>query len=167
MVSRFTAIGWATQGLSDVSSRKGPKHAAGKARRHSAGLIIFDPDRRVLLLRAYRYWDFPKGAVEPGESVLQAATREAEEETGPRALRFPWGEPSYTTEPYSNNKVAEYFVAATDELSIVLGVNPELGRPEHHEGRWCAETEAKALLNDRVRRALEWAMKRIGDEDSP
>lgn len=140
--------------------------AGTKPRQHSAGLIIVDPDRRVLLLRAYRYWDFPKGALEPGESALQAAKREAEEETGPRGLRFLWGLSSHTTEPYSNNKVAEYFVAATDEVSIVLGVNPELGRPEHHEGRWCTETEAKALLNDRVRRALEWAMERIACGDS-
>ena len=38
----------------------------------SAGIVpvaLDDGEPRYLLLRAYRYWDFPKGVVEPGESV--------------------------------------------------------------------------------------------------
>ena len=37
---------------------------------------------RVLLLRAYRNWDFPKGLVEGGEGMLETAWRAAREETG-------------------------------------------------------------------------------------
>ena len=36
----------------------------------------------VLLLRSFRYWDFPKGMVETGEDPWDAAIREIEEETG-------------------------------------------------------------------------------------
>ena len=36
---------------------------------------------RILVLRAYKNWDFPKGRVEPGEEPLDAAKREATEET--------------------------------------------------------------------------------------
>ncbi|MGH8579780.1 MAG: NUDIX domain-containing protein [Gammaproteobacteria bacterium] len=33
------------------------------------------------MLRAYNYWDFPKGTVEPAEDPFEAACREVEEET--------------------------------------------------------------------------------------
>ena len=36
----------------------------------------------LLVLRAFRNWDFPKGLVEPGEEPLTAAKREVAEETG-------------------------------------------------------------------------------------
>ena len=42
----------------------------------------------VLLLRAYRNWDLPKGLVEPGEQPFAAACREVEEETGITDLDF-------------------------------------------------------------------------------
>ncbi|MGH8313228.1 MAG: NUDIX domain-containing protein, partial [Gammaproteobacteria bacterium] len=50
----------------------------------SAGVAVLreaPAGRLFLLLRAWRYWDFPKGAVEPGETPLQAAIREVREET--------------------------------------------------------------------------------------
>ena len=43
---------------------------------------------RVLLLRAFRNWDFPKGLIAPGEDPLTAALREAREETGLTELTF-------------------------------------------------------------------------------
>ncbi|EQD31339.1 Bis(5'-nucleosyl)-tetraphosphatase, partial [mine drainage metagenome] len=51
----------------------------------SAGLILQRPsDRRVLLLHETEEdrWCFPKGHVEPGESLIEAARRETREETG-------------------------------------------------------------------------------------
>ena len=55
-----------------------------RAARLSAGIIVvrhIDAKPNFLLLRAYEYWDFPKGIVEPGEQPLEAALREVEEET--------------------------------------------------------------------------------------
>lgn len=47
----------------------------------SAGAIVFRGDT-VLMIRVGSRWSFPKGHVEPGETLLQAAARETREETG-------------------------------------------------------------------------------------
>lgn len=133
--------------------------------RVSAGVVPFrrtPAGWRVLVLRCYRNWDFPKGLVERGEMPLQAALREAREEAALTDLRFPWGTESVTTEPYARGKVAVYFVAETDHAEVVLPVNPALGRPEHHEGRWVVPAEAHGLLVPRLQAVLAWALGRTG-----
>jgi len=130
----------------------------------AAGAVIFrrsDRGIRLLLLRAYKNWDFPKGMVEPGEDALAAARREVEEETGLADLAYPFGDEFKETLPYSGNKVARYYVAETDAEKIVLPVSPELGRPEHHEYRWVSFDEAEDLLPPRLAVVLEWAKKTI------
>jgi 8-oxo-dGTP pyrophosphatase MutT (NUDIX family) len=130
----------------------------------SAGIvpIRWDGDRwLVLVLRAFRYWDFPKGRYEEPETALQAAIRETKEEADLSDLTFPWGEDSVDTEPYNGGKVATYFVAQTQRADVVLPVSPELGYPEHHEGRWLEFDAAAELLGARVRRVLEWARSRV------
>lgn len=47
----------------------------------SAGAIVFRGDT-VLMIRVGSRWSFPKGHLEPGETLLQAASRETREETG-------------------------------------------------------------------------------------
>ena len=55
---------------------------------HSAGVIVFRDDnpRSYLLMRSALtrrpVWEFPKGALEEGETELEAAERELREETG-------------------------------------------------------------------------------------
>ena len=126
----------------------------------SAGVVVF---RRVLggqlflLLRAYRNWDFPKGEVGQGEEPLAAAQREVGEETGITDLRFTAGEVCIDTPPYARGKVARYYLAETGTEQVQLPVNPELGRPEHHEFRWLRHAEARPLLVDRLRAVLDWA----------
>lgn len=126
----------------------------------SAGAVVvrFEGDVcKYLLLRAYDYWDFPKGVVEAGEDPLVAACREVEEETGLRELSFRWGHGFSETEPYGKGKIARYYVAETTEDEIILPVSPELGHPEHHEYRWVSYQEARKLLVQRVARILNWA----------
>lgn len=50
----------------------------------SAGVVVFRPGKRVLLVHRPRYddWSFPKGKLDPGEHAAAAAVREVEEETG-------------------------------------------------------------------------------------
>ncbi|MBQ0016594.1 MAG: NUDIX domain-containing protein [Bacteroidales bacterium] len=48
----------------------------------AAGGIVTDNKGKKLIIYRYRQWDLPKGMVEPGEQLRQAATREVCEETG-------------------------------------------------------------------------------------
>jgi 8-oxo-dGTP pyrophosphatase MutT (NUDIX family) len=116
-----------------------------------------------LLLRVYRYWDFPKGQVEAGELPLEAAWREVMEETGLQRLVLRWGESYCETPPYGHGKVARYYLAESDAGKVTLGINPELGRPEHHEYRWLSYEEARALLVPRVQVVLDWAHDIVGE----
>jgi 8-oxo-dGTP pyrophosphatase MutT (NUDIX family) len=130
----------------------------------AAGAVVFrrsDRGIRLLVLRAYKNWDFPKGLVEPGEDALAAARREVLEETGLADVAYPFGDEFKETLPYSGNKVARYYLAEADAEKIELPVSPELGRPEHHEYRWISFDEAEDLLPPRLAVVLEWAKKTI------
>ncbi len=131
----------------------------------SAGMVVthqFNHECRYLLLRAYNYWDFPKGIVELTEDPFEAARREVEEEMSLRNLDFPWGQVFRETEPYGAGKVARYYLAATQEIAVTLAVSMELGRPEHHEYRWLRYGEARALLSARLTAILDWAREVSG-----
>lgn len=143
---------------------------AVRGRKLSAGAVIVrcvDATPRFLLLRVYRYWDFPKGEVESGESSLEAAIREVREETGLTDLRFPWGPIYVETPPYGRGKVARYYLARSDEGEVSLPVNPQLGRPEHHEFRWMAYGPARQALNERLRGVLDWAWRHMSGVCGP
>lgn len=131
----------------------------------SSGIIIVkkcDGVPKVLLMRAYNFWDFPKGGIEGNENKLEAAIREVKEEAGITNLNFNWGKSYYQTESFGKNKkVVFYFVAETDEENVVMGISPLLGRPEHDEYRWVTFDEAKDMVVERIQRALFWAQDRI------
>ena len=130
----------------------------------SAGIIIVRRNGaqwKYLLLRAFGYWDFPKGIVEPGEFPVEAAKREVEEETTLKDLNFRWGYDYRETEPYSRGKVARYYIAETSESHVSLPVNPDIGKPEHDEYRWVSYEKAASLVAPRVRSALEWAQETV------
>ena len=129
-------------------------------KRFSAGAVVVRPfpeGWRYLLLRVYRTWDFPKGRLENGETPLQAAVREVEEETTLSDLQFRWGELYAETQPYSGGKIARNYVAESTKQTVALPINAELGRAEHHEFRWVGPDEATRLLPDRLQPVLAWA----------
>jgi 8-oxo-dGTP diphosphatase len=55
------------------------------ARWISAGGVVFDRKGRVALVREGRRWTLPKGRLEAGETLEQAALREVHEEAGVHA----------------------------------------------------------------------------------
>ncbi|MDD3554051.1 MAG: NUDIX domain-containing protein [Deltaproteobacteria bacterium] len=131
----------------------------------SAGVVIVrqeDGQWHYLLLRAYSYWDFPKGMVEQGEEPIKAAMREVREETGITDLQFRWGYDYRDTPPYNKGKIARYYLAETHTKEVQLLINPAIGRAEHEEYRWLSYDEAIKLLAPRVRHVIDWAKDLLG-----
>ena len=54
------------------------------SKRFAAGILLLTKDTptQFLLLRHHDRWDLPKGHAEPGETAIETALRETEEETG-------------------------------------------------------------------------------------
>jgi len=130
----------------------------------AAGAVIArraGDDWLLLVLRAYRNWDFPKGVVEAGEEPFAAARREVTEETGLTDLEFPLGEEHCDTLPYAGGKIARYFLAETTEENVRLPISDELGRPEHDEWRWVSFDEAEDLLPPRLAIVLDWIRRTL------
>jgi 8-oxo-dGTP pyrophosphatase MutT (NUDIX family) len=84
---------WVSLVLVDVEIPDGERfeHHVVRTPCPAAGAVVFDPDRGVLLLWRHRFitdtwgWEIPAGRVDPGETPIEAAAREAYEETGWRA----------------------------------------------------------------------------------
>lgn len=127
----------------------------------SSGVIVVHRETDkwdYLLLRAFGYWDFPKGIVEEGEDPLDTAIREVEEETGIEDLVFRWGLDYLESAPYlRGQKKARYYVAETRTRDVELKVNPSLGHPEHDAFKWTDYEEAITLLAERVKPCIKWA----------
>lgn len=122
---------------------------------------------RVLMLRVFRHWDFPKGLMEAGEESQQTARREVREESGIDDLEFPWGNDYLDTGPYNRGKIARYYLARTATAAVELLPSPDTGKPEHSEFRWLSFTQARRLASPRVALALDWAEARLAATPVP
>jgi 8-oxo-dGTP pyrophosphatase MutT (NUDIX family) len=138
--------------------------------RLSSGVVVVTLAQRklkYLLLRAYRNWDFPKGLVEAGEAPIDAALREVREETTLDDLSFDWGLAFMDTGPYNKGKISRYYIARSKRSEVLLPVNPELGRPEHHEARWVEFAKALSMVSPRLQPVVRWAHGIINREPTP
>lgn len=132
--------------------------------KRAAGVVVLrhlEGQWHCLVLRAYRNWDFPKGRPDPGETPLQTALRETEEETGLSGLEFPWGEGYRETAPYAGGKIARFYLALSRGGQVHLPVSAELGRPEHHEFRWVTAAGARELMRERFWPILDWVHETV------
>jgi 8-oxo-dGTP diphosphatase len=89
--------------------------------------------------RVYEDWTFPKGKLDRGETLEQAALREVEEETGLICrLGRKLGETQYRN-GYGRPKVVTYW-----EMTVVAGTIA----PAHEidDARWATRSEATRLL---------------------
>lgn len=111
----------------------------------AAGVVVFRPGKRVLLVHRPRYddWSFPKGKLDPGEHPAAAAVREVEEETG---LHVRLG-PPLTAQRYAvaggRMKSVFYWAGRVVGHDDVSGYRPNA---EIDEVRWFSYDEALEQL---------------------
>jgi len=139
-----------------------------RRREHSAGFIVFREGadgREYLLMRDRRYWSFPKGHLEAGETELEAAHREVREEVGLDGAEPVDGfrhELRYMLPGKGIEKLAVYFAARCPN-------DPILGPAEVSELRWLRLENALPLLGfeetrEMLRAAHEFLNSRAGAE---
>ena len=123
-----------------------------------AGAVVFKnlADPKILIVRAKQdpsNWIFPKGHVEPGESLKQTAVREAREEAGVISEIVSTLSPVVRFEKNNQEIRVRYFLAE---------LRSEVRALENREKRWASPNEARKLLtHDDNRRVLESALQAI------
>ncbi|WP_243028051.1 NUDIX hydrolase [Thermus albus] len=120
-----------------------------------AGGVVFNPRGEVLLLRdRMGFWVFPKGHLEPGESLEEAAVREVWEETGVRAEALVPLFPTRYVNPKGVEREIHWFLMRGE------------GEPRLEKGMsglgWFTPEEARDLLSfPEDLRLLEVALERL------
>lgn len=132
----------------------------------SAGAIIFRKkgDKILYLLLEYAsrgrtkksYWDFPRGHIEKGEKIEQAARREIFEETGISNIEFMpnfkhWYKIFFRWKDKTIMKIITYFLAQTKHKQVKLSF-------EHINHKWLTFNQALNHMKFKEsRQALEKA----------
>lgn len=134
----------------DEVEEPGGVYATREVVRHrgSVATLAVHEDGRVVLIRQYRYavdqpvWELPAGRLDPGESALEGARRELEEETGLRAARI---------EPLGVFYTTPGFCDETMHLFRATGLTQGPAHPEADERievRACALEEARTMIGE-------------------
>ncbi len=79
-------------------------------------------------------------------------------------LSFDWGFEFMETGPYNKGKISRYYIARSEEMQVSLPINPDLGKPEHHEARWVEFDKASSMVAPRLRPVVEWAHALVNHE---
>jgi 8-oxo-dGTP diphosphatase len=111
----------------------------------AAGVVVFRPGRKVLLVHRPRYddWSFPKGKLDPGEHLAACAVREVAEETGLHVRLGPPLAPQRYANGNGRMKTVSYWtgrVVGDDDVSG-YAVNDEID-----EVAWVPVDEAEGRL---------------------
>lgn len=114
---------------------------------HAAGGLLTHPDGSLLCIHRLGHWDLPKGKVEPGEALAEAAAREVHEECGiplPVVLA-PFATTHHVYGPADSlMKVTHWFT-----MTLANGQVPSSLTPQAEEGitevRWASPSETELL----------------------
>lgn len=128
-------------------------------REFSAGGIVFNDEGKVLLTKHSQnhHWGFPKGWIEEGQSIEEAAIREVSEEGGVEAKiidKVGYAKYTYTREGEKVFKVVTYFL-----MEYISG-DPKDHDWEMEDAGWFTIEEAlKTLSFSRDKELLKKAME--------
>lgn len=148
----------------------------------SAGILLFrriSGEIEVLLVKPggpfwekkdVGAWMIPKGMVEPGETSIQAALREFEEEVGVRLHLEPF---PLCRVRQAGGKVVEAFAAEDDlDVSAIKSTEFEMewpprsgsrqSYPEVSQGRWMRLDEARRLILPSQEPVLDALSEKVG-----
>ena len=140
----------------------------------AAGIVVlrkFGDNIKILALEGYekyinkidynngRIYDIPKGKIEPGESTLQAAKRETEEESSITKLNFKWGF-NKVYKDKSSKKQLVVFIALTKQ-NPKIKKNPVTGIYEHKDAKWVSFDTMKRKTYGYLVPIIEWAENTI------
>jgi 8-oxo-dGTP pyrophosphatase MutT (NUDIX family) len=137
---------WVSLWLTDVQQPDGRRweHHVVKLR-HLAVAVVVDDQKRVLMMWRHRFitdtwgWEIPAGRVDPGETLEQAAEREAIEETGWRPLDLEYTGFSHPTNGLMQQRF-EYFLSPRAER---VG---DFDRTETESIAWFAPDDVRTLI---------------------
>lgn len=127
----------------------------------SAGGVVLNPKGEVLVVQqsgnqGWLSWSLPKGHVEPGEDLIEAAKREIYEESGVTKLNFIKTLGSYKRytcgkdglDDRSEYKTIYLYLFVTDQIDL----KPK--DPFNPEARWVDKRKVAALLTHRKDKAF-------------
>jgi 8-oxo-dGTP pyrophosphatase MutT (NUDIX family) len=128
----------------------------GEGTWRSAGGVVVDEHGAVALIRQGERWTFPKGRLDPGEAINQAARREVYEEAGLRARIT-----TYLGVLPGERHETHYFLM---RLEQDLGIHDD----EADEVRFFKPSKAKQKLSSRRdRRVLRRAVRSMEGHEHP
>ena len=138
---------WLNVRLVDVELPDGTRfdHHVVRLPHPAVGVIMRDARHGVLLLRRHRFvtdtwgWEIPAGRVDPGETLEEAAVREAIEETGWRPRDLEHLGFSHPTNGLMEQRF-EYFVASSAEHVGEFDVS------ETESIAWFASEDVRTLI---------------------
>jgi 8-oxo-dGTP pyrophosphatase MutT (NUDIX family) len=130
----------------------------------SSGIVVvhFDGDRyRLLAVRTYDVWDFPKALVGESEDPLEVALREAREGVALDELEFTWDEAFRETVASEDGSVSRYYLGESKSAAVSLRVPPGDAGLEDFEYRWVTPEEAEDILPPRLELVLQWVIRQL------
>ena len=133
----------------------------------SAGVVVVHPDgehTRLLVLRAFDQWDFPKTAAPEGGDPFSSALRELEDATGIVDPFLNWGQDYCETVPHDDGRVSRYYLAQARGGDVTLRT-PSGEGAEDYGYRWVTAEEAEDLLPPRLAIVLDWVLARLASDD--
>jgi 8-oxo-dGTP pyrophosphatase MutT (NUDIX family) len=130
----------------------------------SAGGVVVNGDRVLVLENPRGEWVLPKGKLERGEDHARAATREVGEETGLRArILRPITSTGYTYERGGEpvEKTVHWFLMAPESATVVI--------PMHgfRQALWLSLDDAAERLTWEGERGLIAAVRESAEQASP
>lgn len=129
-----------------------------------AGIVVLreiDGEWKILGLEDDDGMDFPKGHAEKGETPMETALRETEEESSlsKSSLDFKWGKDPLIIDGHL------FLYLASTRSTPEIQKNPETGELEHKGAEWLTfdEMEKKALYY--LKPAVSWAREKVNRTD--